>query len=318
MRLAVRRWLFGLSALLLVGASCRSAVPPSPSHGSTRERPRAQPWESDPQEAGALIDWKNSGPRIGERIGQHYFIQTELGVIRTLDGKPDNPGWERWTIQCSSGSDERDPGCVVQRVRIVSGISFSGGPWLTTDFFGTSDKTLQNLRLNWDDGAIDFSMNEFTRPPTEVAVRFECKDRFIHLLSLDANGWGEDVDHDHKGQTKLVPLHFTVPEYTSVLNVPLVFLGMHSAGTRAWREMEATLSPNDQRAWSDVARDQENADIGSETTRYSQELNFQERLAQSPMSSDSQQQLRERLAKSPMSREGQQKIVSFLETHLPQ
>jgi hypothetical protein len=154
----------------------------------------------------------------------------------------------------------------------------------------------------------------------------------MYLVSFDGTGWERDADFTHKGQTKLVSFHYTVPEYTFALNVPLVFQGMNSAGVRAWREMEGTLSSDDQQVWAGLAqhRDEFSTDAKQVEAQGAAAIGQTASApdGKDPLTPEQDRKLkavffeamirrfRERLSSSPMSHDGQQKILVFLTNHL--
>jgi hypothetical protein len=303
-------------------------------------RAHAEPWVSDPHELGQLIDWKDSkGPSIGTRLSPGvYHLLTVIAVTHTENGQRANKMWERWDIDCTDGISEFDGRrlhCQLEQLAVNSLSLPQTGPLVSINKFSTFDNTITNVQAHWEDGRLDFSVVQqaglFTKDatPMQVEIRFNWTDTTMHLLSLHAVASQRDGTLDGKGGTRLTSFDYSVPEYSFAVNVPMTFQGMNEAGVRLWREMERSLSSEDQAVWADLAKNHKSEFVPNQQTMEARmKAVVPNATSNSALPAEQNEKLhavmaaatvdvfRERLGRSTMSRDGQMKIVAFLSTHL--
>jgi hypothetical protein len=132
----------------------------------------------------------------------------------------------------------------------------SGGlqfPVVTVHSHSSEDGSLRDLRADWPSGKLDFKVIYTDGDSTDVMIRFEWSGTSMHLRDFKGVAVTRGLLSDEPAA-----IEYRIPRYSSVLSVPIELKGFRSSGEKAWDDLIATLSPEDQAAWAAIRTDQKN------------------------------------------------------------
>jgi hypothetical protein len=236
-----------LALALLLAASCRFSASPTRKKPISKAPDRAaalRPWASNPPLSSELPFLDLGEPR-GQTIGSvgkdGYRINTSFAVEDFENGQPVGDSWQAWDLTA-----DRFLVSVTKNFFEYTGPEV--GSFIRSEKYDSFSDAIKNVQ--WENDELDFTLMP---EATEVSIRFEVEGSFLYLASFSAAGSGRDMDAKHPGRVIPVTHAYKIPEYTYVLNVPLVMTGQRPANERAWDRMFRTLSKEDQNEWRKAA-----------------------------------------------------------------
>lgn len=204
--------------------------------------------ETEPNDLGNVIRGPLSVRQIGTRhkAGEGY-IQAELGIEQWESGQRQTHQYQTWRIHCAERNplSPKAPWCSVERVVIDN----RGAPHVLRGFrHDSADQSLRLKRFDWVDGILDFVLVSGAGISTDVVIRFsEYLENYYKLDSFRAiSVYRSDITNN------LETIEYRIPQYTYLLNVPVVMTGMNDAGLKEWDELYREMSSADKDAWNSL------------------------------------------------------------------
>jgi hypothetical protein len=221
-----------------------------------------KPWEAPAPATSSAFDAIDSGhgPVVGRRVVQagrvqYAFWGHTLGIEQWENGKRSEGIRDQWTWECQQTALQaaQPPDCALTITRILLFGTAAVGTLVSTDVYTTMGRRPGDTRqiifrqVDWSKGILDFSLSTPSKPPIEVQLRLALDSDLLTLQSFR----GLVVSTPLFTDSPIQPIEFRLPPYSYTLYAPFPMPGQRPSQQRGWGDLIASLSPADQRAWSD-------------------------------------------------------------------
>ena len=125
-------------------------------------------------------------------------------------------------------------------------------PTIAIDEHNTLDGSLRVDDVDWPRGKLDLTIVYVDKKTSSAIFRWKNSGGLMTLQSFS----GGYVETERVGSRTEV--EFRIPEYTSVVDVPMEFKGLRPAETKEWDELMAGLDSADRIVWEEIKADRKN------------------------------------------------------------